>query len=138
MTKEEFIKQMIEAVTNRKEILEQAELDRANLDVEVFGVSRNPSFNPFIQFDKKYFNIKLLANVQGLNSVIMRNPDINAYQTKMFIISNQEFKILKNVLRYNEYMVEELMDGLNSPLDIAISYAKHCEAQDKFGKGLKR
>jgi len=132
MTKEQFIEQMLEEVTSHKERLEQAELHRVRLDEDVVGISRNPKFNPFLNFDSKYFNIKLLSNLQGLNSVIHLNPDLNVYQTKMFIVCNQQFKMLNEVLKYNPYMVEELKEGLNSPLDIAICYARHCQAQDRF------
>lgn len=138
MTKEQFIEQMLKEVTLHKEQLEQAELHRVKLDENVVGVSKNPTFNPFLQFDGKYFNIKLLSNLQGLSSVIHRNPDLNVYQTKMFIVCNEQFKVLNDVLKYDPYIVEQLKEGLNSPLDLAICYARHCEAQDRFEKGVKR
>ena len=138
MTKEEFIEQMTIEVTLHKQMLEGADLKRVQLDKNVVGTSRNPNFNPFLEIDSRYFNIKLLANLQGINSLMMHNPDFNVYQAKIFILCNPQFKILNQVLNYNPYVLEELNNQLNSPLDIAINYARHCEFQERLKNMPKR
>ena len=66
------------------------------------------------------------------------NPDLNVYQTKLFIISNPQFKVLNEILNYNPYAVEELKDNIHSPMDIAIGYAIHNQQLDKFKNISKR
>ena len=137
MTKEQFIELMRIEVNSHKQSLEETELKRVRLSPDIMSSSRI-TFNPFLQFDSKYFNIKLLANVQGLNSVLCLNPDANVYQIKMFILCNEQFKILNQVMKYNPYMVEQLHDKSHSPMDIAVEYARYCVAQDRYKQLPKR
>ncbi len=137
MTKEEFIAQMLEEVTYHKIKLEQAELHRVQLSGDILGAD-NLTFNPFLQFDPKYFNIKLLSNLQGLNSVMYRNPDLNVHKIKMFIVCNKEFRILNAVLNHSPYMVEQLKDKTTTPMDIAISYARWEQLNDRYKHLPKR
>ena len=138
MTKEEFMIQMFKWVVYHKEKLEQIDLRKARLPEEVVGASCHMKYNPFLELDEKYFNIRILSNLQGLYSVICENPDLNVYQVKMFIISNTEFKALNRIMNYNPYFVEELKDKTNSPLDIAIAYARWNQLNDKFKNMPKR
>lgn len=132
MTKEQFIEQMLKWVTYHKQKLEEAELHRVNLDKQITGRGAKITFNPFLKFDEKYFNIKLLSNIQALDMVMCCYPDVNVHQIKMFIVCNEQFKVLNQVLNYNPYMVEELRDKTRSPMDIAIAYARFCELQDRY------
>lgn len=141
MTKEEFIEQMLNEVSYHKQMLEQAELHRVKPAENVTSPKiylKYITFNPFLEFDEKYFNIKLLSNLQGLSTVMYRNPDVNVHQIKLFIVCNEQFKILNQVLHYNPYMVEELKDETHSPMDIAIAYARYCELQDRYQNTPKR
>ena len=137
MTKEEFISQMLQEVITHKQNLEQAELHRVQLSEDILGAD-NLTFNPFLQFDPKYFNIKLLSNLQGLNSVMYRNPDVNVHQIKMFIVCNKEFKVLNQVLNHSPYMVEQLKAKTKTPMDIAISYARWEQLNDRYKHLPKR
>ncbi len=138
MTKEEFIDQMFKWVTYYKEKLEEADIYRVQLDKHLIGNNSNITFNPFLKFDEKYFNIKLLSNLQALDMVLYKNSDANVYQIKMFIICNQQFKVLNQVLKHSPYMVEELKEKTHSPMDIAIAYARYCELQDRYQNTTKR
>lgn len=130
MTKDEFIDQMLKWVIYYKDKFETLQLRRAMLPKDLSGDKL--TYNPFLKFDSKYFNTKLLSNLQALDMVIYKNPNISVYQIKLFIIPNEQFKVLNQVMKCNPYMVEELKDKIHTPIDIAIAYAKYCEAQDKY------
>ena len=132
MTKEEFELQLLKYVLYFKNKLEQTDLNRAILPEGLVSKSSKLNSNPFIKFEAKYFNIRLLSNVEGLNKMLIVNPVLNSPQTKLLIMGNAKFKVLNDVMNYNPYFVEELKLGISTPMDIAIDYAKYCRKYDKF------
>lgn len=138
MTKEQFEQEMLKWVLYYKEKLDIAELRRAILPKELVGNSCKITCNPFIQFDEKYFNKKILSNLQGLDSVVSTHPELKSHEITLFIISNPKFKVLNQIINYNQYLVAELKEKVYSPMDIAIAYARHCEALDKLRNTSRR
>ena len=138
MTKEQFYDEMLKWVNFHKEKLEQAEFRRAMLPEELRSQRESITYNPFLEFDEKYFNIRILSNLQGLKSVIDNNPELLPHQISLLIIGNSKFKVLNQILNSNWYLVNELKENIHSPMDIAISYARHCIQDEKYRNMPKR
>ena len=138
MTKEQFEQEMLKWVTYHKEKLEQTELMRAKLPGDVASASSKLTYNPFLEFDPKYFNIRILSNLEGLNMVIYNHPELKVHEINLFIISNPKFKVLNQMLNYNSYLVHELKEKIHSPIDIAISYARWEQLNDRYKHMPKR
>lgn len=138
MTKEQFEQEMLKWVTYHKEKLEQTELMRAKLPGDVASASSKLTYNPFLEFDPKYFNIRILSNLEGLNMVIYNHPELKVHEINLFIISNPKFKVLNQMLKYNGYLVYELKEKTHSPIDIAISYARWEQLNDRYKHMPKR
>ena len=130
MTKEEFEQEMFKWVTFYKERLENAELKRVLLPADLRGKRLPNLYNPFLDFDEKYFNIKLLSNLQAIDTIIEIHPEMLSNQICLFIIGNSKFKLLNDVLNYNTYMVNELKGKACTPIDIAVGYAQYCRQYD--------
>lgn len=138
MTKEQFFDEMLKWVNFYKEKLEPAELRRAMLPKELRSGRESITYNPFLEFDERYFNIRTLSNLQGLKSVIDNNPELLPHQINLLIIGNSKFKVLNQMLNSNMYLVNELKENIHSPMDIAIAYARHCMQEEKFRNMPKR
>ena len=137
MTIKQFEQQMLTQVLYYKDKLENAELRRAMMPKGIVDYD-NLTFNPFLKFYPKYFNIKILSNLQGLYSVMCNNPELKPYEINLFIISNPKFKVLNQLINFNPYFVTELKQGIHSPMDIAISYATYCQTQSNHKNMPKR
>ena len=111
MTKEEFELELLNHVLYYKNNLEQMDLQRVNLEQGLVSKSNKLKYNPFVEFGAKYFNIKLLSNMEGLNRLLM-SDDLNVYQVKLFIVGNPKFVVLQDVMNFNRYFVEELKQGM--------------------------
>jgi len=138
MTKEEFELELLNHVLYYKNNLEQMDLGRVYLEQGLVSKSNKLKYNPFVEFESKYFNIKLLSNIEGLNRLLISNTGLNIYQVKLFISGNPKFVVLQDVMNFNRYFVEELSQGISTPMDIAIDYAKHCKQLDKIKHTHKR
>lgn len=138
MTKEQFQDEMLKWVNFHKEKLEQAELKCTVLPDELRIQRESITYNPFLEFDEKYFNIRILSNLQGLKSVIDNNPELLPHQINLLIIGNPKLKILNQMLNNNIYLVNELKENIHSPMDIAIDYARHCIQDEKYRKMPRR
>ncbi|MBQ8522333.1 MAG: hypothetical protein IJ458_01560 [Clostridia bacterium] len=124
MTKEQFEAEMLKWVTFYKEKLEQTDLRCAKLPEGFVSKPSKLTYNPFLEFDPKYFNIRILSNLEGLNMVIYQHPELKPHEISLFIICNPKFKVLNQMLNHNSYLVNELKEKTHSPMDIAISYAR--------------
>ena len=138
MTKEQFEQEMLKWVTFYKEKLEQTNLRCAKFNKQVGELSDGITFNPFLEFDEKYFNIRILSNLQGLNMVIDQHPELKSHEVTLFIISNYKYKVLNQMLNYDRNLVNELKNKIYSPMDIAIGYARYCKQCEKFKNMPKR
>ena len=130
MTKEEFEQEMLEWVLYYSQKLEVLNLRSAILPNEYS--SNKITYNPFLQFDNKCFNKKILANLQGLEQVVRSHPEISSSQIGLMIMGNPKFKVLNQIFNYNKYFIAELKSNINTAMDIAIHYARHCEKCDKL------
>ena len=138
MTKEQFQDEMLKWVNFHKEKLEQTDLRHAMLPKDLQSKRVAITYNPFLKFDEKYFNIRILSNLQGLDSVISQYPELLSNEISLLIIGNPKFKVLNQILNQDMYLVNELKEKVRNPMDIAIGYAIHCQQCEKSKNMPKR
>ena len=132
MTKEKFEQELKNEVIFFKDKLENLNLERAKLE----GFP-SINFNPFLKYNEKFFNVKILSNLQGLYSFMDKHKELHTNEIALYIISNKKYITLIYLLNFNPYLINELKEGVRSPMDIAIAYAEHLKTKEKL-KGLPR
>ena len=133
MTKEEFEQQLKHEVVYWQNKLTHMNLKKILLPKEVFP---NLKTNPFLDYDERFFNIRILSNLMGLKSFIEKNNNLTANQIALFLISEYKYVTLNKLLNYNPYLIDALISGIHQPIDIAISFAEYSKSKERLKKIL--